>query len=372
MSCDKYRILHIITSLRTGGAEQLVTDLLPRLHDRGHRAELLLFDGTRTPLYEQLEQQGITIYSLGCGARQMHNPLHLFRLGKYLRKERFDIVHTHNTPCQLLTALAAGKEAPALVTTEHNTFNRRRNWRWYAALDRRMYRRYSHIICVGEKTRHNLEKRLSAGPDAPAITTIPNGIDLDRFFQAEADTTLRTPEETDKKIIVMVAAFRPQKDQPTLLKAMQHLPGDYRLWLAGDGTEQTACKQLAGELGIGNRVRFWGIRSDIPALLAAADIVVLSSHYEGMPLSGIEGMASGKPFIASDVDGLREIAGEAGLLFPHGDSTGLAALIRQVCENPEYGADVAARCRKHVLQYDIGTVVSRYEQIYRNILHDYK
>ena len=141
MSLGKYRILYIITSLRIGGAERMVSELLPRLLNRGHNVEFLLFDGTRSSLYNRVEQEGITIHTLGKGAMQMWNPLHVFRLRKFLHQKKFDIVHTHNTPCQLLTALAAGKDAPMLVTTEHNTFNRRRNWRWYVAIDRWMYGR---------------------------------------------------------------------------------------------------------------------------------------------------------------------------------------------------------------------------------------
>ena len=124
------KILHIITSLRIGGAEQMVSELLPRLLNRGHDVELLVFDGTRSSLYNRVDQKGITIHTLGEGTKQMWNPLHVFRLRKFLHRERFDIVHTHNTPCQLFTALVTRKNAPMFVTTEHNTFNRRRNWRW--------------------------------------------------------------------------------------------------------------------------------------------------------------------------------------------------------------------------------------------------
>lgn len=360
---DKMRILHVITSLRTGGAERVVADLLPRLRDRGHHVELLLFDGTVTPLYEQLVREDIEIHSLGRGVVQMWNPLHVFRLGRYLDKKRFDIVHTHNTPCQLLTAIAAGSSAPVLVTTEHNTFNRRRNWSWYRGIDRWMYGKYGHVVCVSALAEHNLKQRL--GGDVSGISVIPNGTDLKRF--SEAMPGFRRPDEADKKIVMMAAAFRKQKDQPTLIRAMRHLPEDYRLWLAGDWTLRGDCEKLATSLGLNERVRFLGFRKDVPALLAASDVVILSSHYEGMPLSAIEGMASGKPFIASDVDGMRDIVGGAGLLFPQGDDAKLAGLIRQVCEDRDYGASVAARCKERSMCYDIMHTVSEYERLYEAI-----
>lgn len=366
------KILHVITSLRTGGAERLVADVLPRLRDRGHRVALLLFDGTRTPLRETLEQQGIEIHALGEGAFQMRNPFHLFRLRAYLKRERFDVVHAHNTACQLLTALAAGgmrSDVPALVTTEHNTFNRRRNWRWFLPVDRWMYGRYRRIICVGGQTQRNLAERLGPGIAAERLSVVPNGIPLGRFLEALPDETLRTETEKGRHLAVMVSAFRPQKDQPTLIRAMQLLPDDYRLWLVGDGPLRPACERLARELGVENRVRFLGPRSDIPALLATADVAVLSSHYEGMSLSSLEGMASGRPLVASDVDGLREVVEGAGLLVPHEAPGPLADCIRQLAERPEYASAVGARCRERALEYDIDKVVTASERIYETVVN---
>ena len=364
MSLGKYRILHIITSLRIGGAERMVSELLPRLLNRGHNVELLLFDGTRSSLYNYIEQESITIHTLGEGAMQMWNPLHVFRLRKFLHRKKFDIVHTHNTPCQLLTALAAGKDAPMLITTEHNTFNRRRNWRWYAAIDRWMYGKYDYVICVGEKVKENLTTKLYKNVNSLNIVVVPNGVDLKHF----TDTVLYSSKKEDEHIIIMVAAFRKQKDQLTLLRAMQYLPDNYVLWLAGDGEQKKECEKLADSFGINRRVRFLGNRADVAQLLATADVVVLSSHYEGMSLSCIEGMVSRKPFIASDVAGLHDIVVGAGLLFPHEDHKRLAELIRQVCENKEYGSEVAARCRERAMQYDIENVVTGYEKIYYKLI----
>ena len=362
------KILHIITSLRIGGAERMVSELLPRLCNRGHDVELLLFDGTRSSLYNRVEQEGITIHTLGKGAMQMWNPLYVFRLCKFLHRERFDIVHTHNTPCQLLTALAARKNAPMLITTEHNTFNRRRNWRWYAVIDRWMYGKYDYVICVGEKVKENLTTRLYKNINSANFAVVPNGIDLKRFTDAVPYTLLYNPKKEDEYIIIMVAAFRKQKDQPTLLRAMQYLPDNYMLWLAGDGEQKKECEKLADSLGISRRVRFLGDRDDIPQLLATADVVVLSSHYEGFGLAIVEGMATGRPIIVSDVDGLHDIVAGAGLLFPHKDYKWLAGLIRQVCENKEFGLKIVKRCQTRAMQYDIKNTVSGYERIYNTLM----
>lgn len=95
----KMKILHVITSLRTGGAEKLMVDLLPRLKAKGFDVDLLLFDGTDTPFRREIEAKGIRVFDMGVGG-SVYSPAKLFKLLTYLKK--YDVVHTHNTACQLL------------------------------------------------------------------------------------------------------------------------------------------------------------------------------------------------------------------------------------------------------------------------------
>ena len=128
---------------------------------------------------------------------------------------------------------------------------------------------------------------------------------------------------------------------------MSHLPKEkFELWLVGDGERRKELEQLVNQLKVNQQVRFWGIRSDIAEILHTADAVVMSSHFEGLSLSSIEGMAVGKPFIASDVDGLREIVGGSGLLFAHGDDLDLA---NKKFQNYQRMFALIFREKKHVL-----------------------
>ena len=126
-------------------------------------------------------------------------------------------------------------------------------------------------------------------------------------------------------------------------------------------------KSLAADLEIGEKVTFMGIRSDVQNILEESDVVVLSSHWEGLSLSSIEGMASGRPFVASDVDGLREIVGGAGILFSHGDEQALAESIRQLCENPTYYRKVAESCQIRAKEYDISKMANAYYELYQSL-----
>ncbi len=352
------KILHIITSLATGGAEHLMVDLLPRLRELGNEAELLVFDGRRTPFYEQLEKTGITINSLGMGGNVYH-PRNLLRLTQFLHQHRYDIVHTHNTACQLYAPMARilSRSTFRLFTTEHNTTNRRRGKWWLKPIDHWMYGRYERIVCISDQAQSNLVKYIG---NKPSITTIFNGVDTQRFVRPVKDIA-----NLSEFVITMIAAFRPQKDQETLIHALELLPSNYMVQFVGSGTRLTEVQEMAKRSAVADRITFLGNRTDIPELMEISDVMVLSSHWEGLSLSSIEGMASGRPFVASDVDGLREVVQGAGVLFPEADYRQLAYEIENLCENPAHYRDVAERCQKRAQQFDISIMAEKYSSCYR-------
>ena len=354
------KILHVITSLRTGGAEKLMVDLLPRMKAEGLEIDLCVFDGVRTPFYEEMEKRGVKVIALGSKVYSIANVLKLARLMK-----DYDVVHSHNTACQFGVAWGSMFSKAKIVTTEHNTTNRRRSRMW-KMLDRWMYGRYDKIVCISELTMSNLLSHIGEGyRDKCAL--VYNGIDLSVYGHdgGDKDYACEEGEERDKKV-VMVSAFRAQKDQKTLIRAMKLLPDDYALRLVGGGDDTliNECKELAADLHLQDRVIFMGVRTDIPEILQDADVVVLSSHYEGLSLSSVEGMASGRPFVASDVEGLRDIVGGYGVLFPHGDSRALASAIKRLCEDGTYRHEVVGRCMERAKMFDIKEMADKYMKIY--------
>ena len=355
------KILHVITSLRTGGAEKLMVDLLPRLRDLGNEVELLVFDGIRTPFYEQLEAEGIKIHALRIGG-SVYNPLNIFKLTPYLKK--FDIVHTHNTAPQLFTAIAHKFCSNCrLITTEHSTNNRRRSIKLFSFIDKWMYKQYDHIICISNIAETSLKNYLKGRIDN--ISTINNGVDISKYMNAEPNQEILN-QFKGKKTAIMVAGFRWEKDHKTLIKAYQHLPEEYHLLLAGTGVLQPEYEKMCQELDLKDRIHFLGMRSDIPQLLKSVDLVIMSSHFEGLSLSSIEGMASGKPFLASNVNGLREVVEGAGVLFPHEDDKTLADEIQKISEDKEYRKKVISLCQQRAKQFDIKLMTESYNKLYNN------
>ena len=353
------KILHVITSLRTGGAEKLMVDLLPRLKEKGIEVELCLFNGYRTPFFDKLASSGIKIIDFGT-ENSVYNPLNIFRLKKLLK--HYDIIHTHNYSPQIFAAIAGLGTGKPLVTTEHNTSNRRRSIKGFAAIDRLMYSRYDRIICISKKAEDNLRNFI--GSQSKRIITVNNGIDTKTYVSA---TALPDFKPSGVKAITMVAAFRWEKDQSTLIRSLKFLPNDFHLYLVGEGVLRGECERLVATSELGDRVHFLGLRTDVPKILKASDFIVMSSHFEGLSLSSLEGMAVGRPFLASDVDGLREVVKDAGVLFEHNNPHDLAQKILSIASDKSLYLSIAAKCSERASQYDISLMVNNYIKVYKDI-----
>ncbi len=357
------KILHVITSLYIGGAERLLVDLLPLLGDNGNNiVELLLINGVDTPFKKQFEGNGIKVTALS-NTNDVYNIRNLLRIRHFLKKHDYDIIHTHNTACQFYVPLSRKlikNRREALATTEHSSNNRRRDKWWFRPFDKWMYNRYDAIVCIADKARQNLEEYIGTRNN---IYTISNGVDVGRFMKPIKDISGQS-----QFVITMVAGLRIEKDHETMLKAMTHLPENYSLRLVGGGERGNELKAYTQELGLCQRVMFLGVRQDVPDILEQSDVVVLSSHWEGLSLSSIEGMSSGRPFVASDVDGLREMVGGSGVLFKHGDDKDLAEKIQWLCENPDEYKEIAIKCQEKASQYDISVMARKYLNLYRTLM----
>lgn len=356
------KILHVITTLLVGGAEKLMVDLLPRLRDLGNEVELAVFYGVQTQFVEQLEDAGIKIHKFG-----MHpNVYHLSNLIK-LRSffNEFDIIHTHNTACQLYAAINSIGTKQILCTTEHNTLNRRRNKKVLSFLDKWMYSKYKKVICISKDTEKNLLLSIK-GPFPTSTCVINNGIDVKKYAEAQP-ATQELSEWKGKHIIMQIAAFREQKDQDTVIRAMKHLTKDYHAVFVGRGPRREFCEKLTKEIGVEEQCSFLGVRSEVPQLIKVADIVVMSSHWEGFGLAAVEGMAAGKPIVASDVAGIREIVKDSGVLFPPHDDRQLAKEIILLTEDKEYVDQIIRQCQAKAMEYDIKVMAEKYNAVYQEL-----
>ena len=167
---------------------------------------------------------------------------------------------------------------------------------------------------------------------------------------------------------MQVSRFAAEKDQMTLIRALKLLPNNYDVVLVGNGELLLQYKQRVKELGLSERVHFLGLRDDVPSILKMADIVVLSSNFEGFGLAAVEGMAAGKPVIASNVPGLAEVVSGAGLLFKLHDEYELADHIQKLSENKEYYEEISRRCFMRAKEFDVAVMNAKYKSLYRNLM----
>ncbi len=359
------KILQVINSLHIGGAEKLVVDLVPLLINKGLDVDILLLNGENTAFKMALENQSVKVYSLGI-KNNVYNPFLIFQLCYYI--QNYDLIHVHLFPAQYWVAIAkiVSLSKVKLVTTEHNTTNMRRDIAVFKRIDRFIYNRYEKIIAISQKA---FELLISYLQKNKGISTIQNGVYIVKYKNAVPYTKkelLKIME--DNILITMVAGFRDQKDQKTLIRAMLKLPDNYHLALVGDGLRKDLCEQLAINSGLNNRIHFLGLRDDVSRILKTSDLIVMSSHYEGLSLSSIEGMASGKPFLASNVNGLREITEGAGVLFEEGNENDLAEKIQSLMNHPNEYTNISQKCQNRAAEYDIQKTINGYIEIYNKVV----
>lgn len=361
------KILYIITSLATGGAEKLLLDTLPRYNDLGIKADILLLNGISNPFLEELKKQKCCkIFILD--TTSPYQPFFIFKLIPFFKK--YDLIHVHLFPANYFVSLAKmiSRSKTPIVFTEHSTSNRRFRNKYLTFLNKRIYNIFNKIICITEEVRVVVEKKTQISSDK--LVVINNGIDIKNYIKAEPyrrqliDVSLGK----DDFLLTQVSSFRAAKDQKTVIKALLLLPENVKLLLVGDGSLRKEHEILVCDLGMEKRVFFLGNRTDIPSVLKTCDISILSSNYEGFGLVAVEGMASGRPLIASDVPGMSGVVGGAGILFTQGNEKALAAEIMKLMNDQGHYAAIAEQCTERAKDFDISIMVAQHIKIYKELL----
>lgn len=359
------RILHVINSLHFGGAEKLLSDIIPEFKHQGLDVEVMVLYNEETFLFKELaNRHGVKVIAPQ-KLRSLYSFSHLMWIRKHVKQ--YDIIHVHLFPTLYWVVLSTLllKHNTKLVVTEHNTNNRRQSLPFLKYLDKFIYKRYDKIIAISEGVNKNLQSQL--GKNHSTIEVINNGVNTSLFNEAIAFSKNELDLPEDAKIVIQVSSFFPQKDHDTLLKAISLLPEDIHLILVGYGLLINEKKELATSLKISKRVHFLGYRKDVAALLKMSDVCVLSSHYEGFGLSIVEGMAAGIPCVGSNVDGLSQVIGDAGVLFEKGNYNQLKDILHQLFSNKEHYDQISKQCLGRSRKYDISLMINAHLKMYNRI-----
>lgn len=346
------RVLHVISSLEIGGAQRLLSDLLPIQKQQGIDVSLLVLKTENNAFSKKVAEAGVPIISLD--VKSFRNPFLAFKVRSIIKD--YDVVHAHLVHSLYICSLAARGLKTKLVYTEHSTSNNRRGKSYVRPIEKYIYGRYSKLISISQQTQDALHMWLQSKDER--FVVINNGVDTKSFASIH--------REVIPKSLIMVSRFASSKDQETVIRAMKLIDKDATLSLVGDGENLEHCKQVAKECGVEDRVQFLGARADVANLVAESYIGIQSSNWEGFGLTAVEIMACGKPVIATDVDGLKQVVEGAGILFKVGDEKTLAGCVESLLNDRILYEGIAKKCSERALQYDIHNTAQQYIEVYKN------
>lgn len=366
------RVLLLSTSMGMGGADSQLLSAARELRARGHELRIVSLTPLG-PMGLQARSAGLPTESLEM-RRGVPDPRGLWRLARLVRTWRPVVVHSHMIHANLMArVLRLVAPVPALVSTIHNTYEG-------GPLRMAAYRLTNGLADAMTIVSEAAFDRFVTEGIVPRelLRVIPNGVDTERFVGVAPGerATLRESLGLGAEFVwLAVGRFEAAKDYPNLLRAfagVRRQQPQAVLLLVGRGSLQAETQALAEELGLGDGVRFLGVRNDVPEVMSAADGYVMSSAWEGMPMVLLEAAAAGLPIVATRVGGNHEVVRDesTGFLVPPGDAQalGLAMLRLSRLPEPERRA-MGERGRDHIRShYGLGRVAEQWENLYREVL----
>ena len=365
------RVLHLIQFLRGYGAERQVCDLLPYLQQEGVAVAAMSVYGSRL---SEDEAQELPFPSIDVGRKSRADYSFLPRLVSEIRRFDPDIVHAHTHSGKYWGRVAAWMAGvKTVVFTEHNPCDPRRSSIERFA-DPLLHARTTRIVTFMDEQRRFLSQ--SDRVRMEKIVVIPNGL----AAGAQPDAADRAVGRRllgvtgDQYAVLLVGRLEYQKNQELALRAMAAVSPDdrrsIRLFLVGAGTEEIKLRGLARALDVEECVRFLGYRTDVPALLPAADLLLMTSLFEGMPLTLIEAMNAGVPILSTPWTGASDMLGNGrfGFLSQGWEPQALAQeLVRALANRAARGA-LASRAREYATQaFDIRRMARAHRDLYERL-----
>jgi glycosyltransferase involved in cell wall biosynthesis len=350
------KIIHIADSMEVGGAEKLISLLCRWQHQQGHEASVhCLYE--MGALGKQLRKDGFEVV-VHNATRTGGRPADLYRA---IKQRTPDVVHCHNAAAAILGALPARMAGvQKIVVTRHGMvappyFLRQELKFAFAA------RWCDWIVAVCERARRNL----MAAPFSAQKKVV-------RIYNAalapHCDETSSPPKSGFT--LLHIGRLNPVKDQETLLRGFalaRSRVRDLRLWIVGGGDLRPKLERLARESGLTSSVTFFGEQEDVAPFIRAADLFILSSISEGIPLSLLEALAAGVPSVVTNVGGMSEVAGlsQATITVPPSTPAALAVAIEKMAQSRDqlnHLGNIAREC--HAAHFTVERMAGQYMELY--------
>lgn len=370
---EPIRVLHLIKGLGRGGAETLLLAGLRQADRERFELSFGYFLPYKDALEESLRSEGgeVTCFEASTEAGIL---LSVPRLVRHLKSRRIDLVHAHLPVAAVAARLATRLAGVPLVTTEHGPLERlhpvtRR-------LDLATWRLQEAVVAVSPQVAESI--RTHAGLRVP-VELVINGVDTGHFDPARFDggrERARIGLPPGAPVVGTVAVFRAQKrldDWLQVAATLHRQDPRTRFLVVGDGPQRGEIEALAADLGLAEAVVFPGLQEDVRPYLAAMDVFLMTSGYEGLPVALLEAMAMGRPAVSTTVGGIPEVleGSAAGRLRPVADVEGLAAAVGGLLADPELRREASAAARQLVVRrFGMERMTRQLEELYTRVLEE--
>ena len=360
------KVAFIITGMGRGGAERQVCDLADQFSAKGHQILLISMTGETV---NRPQSTDIEFVELNMAKTLLGFIKAYWQVRRLIKQFKPDVVHSHMVHANLFARLLRlSTRIPKLICTAHNTNEGGRG--------RMLAYRVTDALCdlSTNVSQEAVDAFIVQGAvPATRMLAMPNGIDTVRFtFNPASRTSLRAQLQLtdDTPLILAVGRFNIQKDYPNLLTAFSQLPSDLshtQLAIIGTGEEQANIEALAVQLGLTDRIHFLGLQRNVHEWMNAAEVYVMSSAWEGMPLVLLEAMASERVVVATDCGGVKEVVGDCGILVPPKNSKALAdALTQALVLTPEQAQVRGCLARQRIVErYSLSVQGERWLAFYQ-------
>ena len=377
----KIKVLHMITELPVGGAQDNTLLTVEHLDKSEYDITLLSSPvGSWVERAQNIPDVRVTLIS------RLQRKIHLssdlvaaWKIYKHIRRERYDIVHTHSSKPGVLGRVAARLAGvPIVVHTIHgfpfNDYMNEYTRKFYIFLEKIAAKCTDKLITVSNLNKKKAIDLKLAKPDR--FVNIYSGIDLNHFH-VEVNTSHKRMELSlpqDHFLVGMVGRLSPQKAPQFFIQAAADVAQDnpnVTFLLVGDGELRDGLEKLTDELGLKKRIRFLGVRDDIPEILGILDVFVLSSLWEGLGRALTEAMAMARPIVATSVEGVPELVDDhkTGILVPPKDPKALAAGIKKVLRDRSLAIQLGQNAQKRVLKdFGVDTMIAEIDDLYKHLI----
>ena len=369
----KIKVFHLIKGLGRGGAETLLSEGL-RFADR-ERFEYGYgyFLPWKDALVGDLKAQGAEVHNFPCrnpGEMLLHTP----RVARFLHKWGADLLHCHLPTAGIVGRLAGKMASVPVVYTEHNLLER---YHWLTrSANTKTWRMQNWVIAVSNEVLASIEQsELNSVP----VRVIQNGVNVNSFSKDRSNgirVRKRWGIPAHAPVVGTIAVFTVKKKLDDWLRGACEVHEEHpevHFLIVGDGPLRSELESLAVSLGIGKIVRFVGLQEDVKPYLAAMDVYLMSSQFEGLPIALLEAMAMELPVVVTAVGGIPEVVreGKTGFLVPTGRPKELAKLVRKLLEDADMRQSMGQAGRKLVVEnFNMERMVRELEEVYLNVLQE--